>query len=96
MIKFISGTQTYYIPLPQGNKLKSSYPLEITQSEDNWVIWCPYFEEYGYGKTFDEALNDLGQSLVDLKESLRRHDNLGDNLQVILQRLNENITKVKS
>lgn len=93
------GTATYNIPLPAPYKLKWQLPLMIRTTEDTMVIECPAFDEYGYGKSFDEALKDLGQSIVDFWESLKRlkkrRKNMGKSLVFVFDNMTEYIEEIK-
>jgi len=91
------GTALYNIPLPTPYKLKWKLPLLIRATEDCVIIECPFFEEYGYGKNYDEALKDLGQSIVDFWKSLKhlkkRRKNMRGSLAHVFDNMEEYIMK---
>ena len=90
-----AGTLNYEIPFPQPFILKRGFPLIIKENDDGWLIECPAFDEYGYGKTYQQALNDLGTSLFDSWKSIarliQRKKKLGDELVREFNYLDENI-----
>ena len=95
---FTAGTLPYTIPLTPRYILKEQFPLEFTECWDgSYVIFCPVFDEYGYGKDYQEALLDLGSSIVDLWLSLRRlikrKRNLGNELRRILGLMEKTIQR---
>jgi hypothetical protein len=72
-----------------GHRLKSLLLVTLRTSESG-VLAITYLdtEEYGWGKTEDEAITDLMTSLVEYMESLEgRRDQLGDPAVVDLERL---------
>ena len=82
------GTQLYTIPLKPKYILKQQFPLEVVQYWDgNYVIFCPAFDEYGYGNDFYSALLDLGSSIVDFWKSLRKLIKREKNLSIGLRRV---------
>ena len=91
------GTKSYIIPLPAPYKLKWGFPLLIRTTEDDVVLECPAFDEYGYGKNYDEALKDLGHSIVDfwkaLKRLKKRRKNMGESLARVFDNIEENIIR---
>jgi len=95
---FTAGTLPYTIPLKPRYILKERFPLEFTECWDgSYVIFCPVFDEYGYGKDYQTALFDLGDSIVDfwltLRRLIKRKRNLGDDLRRILELMEEVIQK---
>ena len=91
-----TGTLAYKISLKSKYSLKQEFPLELTEFWDgSYCIYCPAFDEYGYGKSYHSALSDLGSSIVDfwlsLRKLVKRKRNLGNNLRRILSLMEENI-----
>ena len=80
------GTKLYKIP-----HIKLEWPLEITEDDGTTTCFCPYFNEYGEGKDFDSAVQDLGRSLVDLYNSMKCRKNLSDEDSIIKDRLKEQL-----
>jgi len=94
-----AGTTCYEIPLTKGLHLDRGYPLVIMENWDNsFVVECPALDEYGYGRTLDSAMFDLGSSIVDLwivlRRMTKRHRNLGGSLARVFDEMNGHIKKL--
>ena len=89
---WVSGNACYNIPLAKGWRLKYQLPLEFKRCGlDTHIVYCPAFDEYGYGNSPEEAMIDLGDSIIDLYKSLKRlkrRRNWGDSLCLIFDNLN--------
>ena len=86
------GTQPSTVPLPKGYRLKFQVPLIFEKHFDGThIIECPLFDEYGYGENYEEALGDLGSSIVDLWKSLKRLKKRRKNLGEPLRRVFDNL-----
>ena len=67
MSEYTTGTRGYEISLPEPYYFNRAFPLEVTHSASSgWLVECIPFDEYGAGTTFDEAIKDLGESIVEL------------------------------
>lgn len=55
-------------------KLRIPLPIKVSQQNDKFIAYVEEpINEYGYGDTASEALDDLRQSIIDLYESLKKH-----------------------
>lgn len=84
------------IPLPKRYHLNCLVYTEYSQF-DTCIIKAPYFEEYGCGKTYQEALADLGSSLLDFFLLLQKLESKGHKIgdEMIYNRLKESIVEEK-
>ena len=94
------GTALSTIPLKDELRLDRGYPIFIKQEPDGMtIVECPAFDEYGYGQSFEEALSDLGSSIVDLWNSLKgmiaRQKNLAGELRQVLDEMNDHIVSAE-
>lgn len=89
-MRITGGTVLYQIPLKDGYQLKKDYPLIILERFYKVTVECPAFADYGQGDTFDEALHDLGSSIIDFWNSLKEKspEVLSDDLRRILAEMN--------
>lgn len=91
MKKETFGTKLYYIP-----QVKISLPLRISEQGEGVervTLDCPFFNEWGQGETFDEALEDLSNTLLDLKALGQKLLAEGKILSIEWQRIMDNITE---
>ena len=82
---------TVDIPLPEGFILRQ--PLTVMAEHwkpKEWTVTASYLDEFGIGETYNIALKDLGDSIVDLYHSLcLSEDRLGTDLLLCLERLRQ-------
>lgn len=67
-------------------RMKTPIPVDISAEGESVVASCSELEEFGYGPSLSEALDDFGRTVCQLYFSL---DSEGD-------RLNENLKEIRS
>ena len=71
-------------------KVKSPIPLRISREGDTVAVFSPDLEEFGYGQTLSDALDDFAKTVRELYLSLTpRPERLSDYLQGVLEKLQQ-------
>lgn len=69
-------------------RVKSPIPLRISREGDTVAVFSPDLEEFGYGQTLSDALDDFAKTVRELYLSLTpRPERLSDYLQGVLEKL---------
>lgn len=77
-------------------RLRSPVDLELEQEGGFHIAKCQEFEEFGYGKSPMEAVDDLRLTLAELYWTLKEEQaQLGPSLRDLWQRLNEKVEAIK-
>jgi hypothetical protein len=71
-------------------RVKSPIPLRISREGDTVAVFSPDLEEFGYGRTLSDALDDFAKTVRELYLSLSaRQESLSDYLQGVLEKLQQ-------
>lgn len=66
-------------------RVKTSIPIDISRAQEAVVAYSPELEEFGYGPSLSEALDDFGKTICELYFSLEgKEEKLGDSLKKLL------------
>lgn len=93
---YTSGTMPALISLASNKlRLKKGLPLQVWDTEGKYVLLCPYFDEYGHGNSYQEALDDLCLSIEGYYFSLKkRQRKLGKYMAEIWKRMQESLEEI--
>ena len=71
-------------------RVTSPIPLRISREGDTVAVFSPDLEEFGYGQTLSDALDDFAKTIRELYLSLSaRREILSDHLQGVLEKLQQ-------
>ena len=75
--------------LPEMNiKVTTLPPVMVWRTSQGYVVWCDELNEFGYGDSVEECIDDLHQSLVELYWILKEEqDRLSPELSKVWERL---------
>ena len=89
-MKISAVPKTVLIQVLLDDRLRLNRPVvvKIEKEGEHFIAKCDEFEEYGYGHSFIEAVDDLRQTLVELYWTLQKEQSrLGPGLANLWQKL---------